>query len=279
MIRSKEIKTGFVLLMFVFLTSICVAQDVKGSKDHSLFNRMPGYKIEAYEEKEFEVYDKFKSENGKQTSVEGHYYFISYYINKGEKEATDAQIIRNFVIAVTKIGGKVIHEKKAEVYLHLIKDKKETWVRVRTKNRGAGYQMWIIEKAVMEQNIVADPKAMGDDIERTGRVAIYGIYFDTDSYTIKPESEPTLKAIAELLKTKTNLNVYVVGHTDMTGDFDHNIKLSKNRAKAVVDALVKDYGISSKRLISKGDGPLSPVSTNKTEEGRKLNRRVELVER
>lgn len=270
---------GFILILLLTISCLITAQDVTGSKDHPLFNRMPGYKIEAYEEKDFDVYDKFKNESGKQTSVEGHYYFISYYINKGEKEATDAQIIRNFVNAVTKIGGKVIHEEKTEVYLHLIKDKKETWVRVRTKNRGAGYQMWIIEKAVMEQNIVVDPKAMSDDIDRTGRVAIYGIYFDTDSYKIKLESEPTLKAIAELLKTKTNLNVYVVGHTDMTGDLDHNMKLSENRAKAVADALVKDYGISAKRLIAKGFGPLSPVSTNKTEEGKQLNRRVELVER
>ena len=93
------------------------------------------------------------------------------------------------------------------------------------------------------------------------------------------ESDPTLKAIAELLKAKDNLNVYVVGHTDMTGDFDHNMNLSENRAKSVVDALVKDYGISAKRLIGKGVGPLSPVSTNKTDEGKQLNRRVELVER
>jgi len=277
--KVMKIQTGLILTLFLFLSGTLSAQDVAGSKDHPLFNRMPGYKIEAYEEKDFDVYDKFRDKNGKETSVEGHYYFISYYINKGEKAATDVQITRNFINAVTEIGGKVIYEKKDDVYLNLVKDNKETWVRVRTKNRGAGYQMWIIEKALMEQDIVADPKAMGDDIERTGRVAVYGIYFDTDSYTIKPESDPTLKAISELLKTKSNLNLYVVGHTDMTGDFDHNMKLSENRAKAVVDALVKDYGISAKRLIAKGDGPLAPVSTNKTDEGRQLNRRVELVER
>lgn len=272
-------KTIILLLALHMFCPTSFSQDVAGSKDHPLFNRMPGYKIEAYEEKDFEVYDKFKNEAGKQTSVEGQYCFISYYINKGEKEATDAEIIRNFVNAVTKIGGKVINQEKTDAYLQLIKDKKETWVRVRTKNRGAGYQMWIIEKAAMQQNIVADPKVMGDDIERTGRVAIYGIYFDTDSYKIKPDSEPTLKAISELLKTKTSLNVYVVGHTDITGDFDHNMKLSEERAKSVVNALVNDYGISAKRLNAKGNGPLSPVSTNKTDEGRQLNRRVELVER
>jgi OOP family OmpA-OmpF porin len=277
--KTMKIQTGLILTLILFLSCTLSAQDVTGSKDHPLFNRMPGYKIDTYEEKEFGVYDKFRDKNGKETSVEGHYYFISYYINKGEKAASDDEVIRNFINAVTKIGGKVIYQKKDDVDLDLVKDNKETWVRVRTKNRGAGYQMWIIEKALMEQNIVADAKAMGDDIERTGRVAVYGIYFDTDSYKIKPESDPTLKAIAELLNTKSSLNVYVVGHTDMTGDFDHNMKLSENRAKAVVDALVKDYGISAKRLIAKGDGPLAPVSTNKTDEGRQLNRRVELVER
>ena len=273
-------KTFLISVVVILFNFTSFAQEDKaGSKDHPLFNRMPGYKIDNYEEKEFGVYDKFRDKNGKETSVEGHYYFISYYIKKGEKAASDDEVIRNFINAVTKIGGKVIYEKKDDVYLDIVKDNKETWVRVRTKNRGAGYQMWIIEKALMEQNIVADAKAMGDDIERTGRVAVYGIYFDTDSYKIKPESDPTLKAIAELLNTKSSLNVYVVGHTDMTGDFDHNMKLSENRAKAVVEALVKDYGISAKRLIAKGDGPLAPVSTNKTDEGRQLNRRVELVER
>jgi len=273
-------KMKMILIVCFLLSAVIYSQeDIKGSNDHQLFNRMPGYKIDGYEEKDFGVYDKFKNSDGKVTSVEGHYYYISYYIKKGEKAASDDQVIRNFINAVTKIGGKVIHEKKDDVYLNLVKENKETWVRVRTKNRGEGYQLWIIEKNLMEQNIVADPKAMGDDIERTGRVAVYGIYFDTDSYTIKPESEPTLKAIAELLKTKTNLNVYVVGHTDITGDLDHNMKLSENRARAVVDALIKDYGISSKRLIGKGVGPLSPVSTNKTDEGKQLNRRVELVER
>jgi outer membrane protein OmpA-like peptidoglycan-associated protein len=277
--QSLKIRTSLILILLLVLSCTLSAQDVAGSKDHPLFNRMPGYKIDTYEEKEFGVYDKFRDKNGKETSVEGHYYFISYYINKGEKAASDDEVIRNFKNAVTKIGGKVIYQKKDDVYLDLVKDNKETWVRVRTKNRGAGYQMWIIDKALMEQNIVADPKVMSDDIEKTGRVAIYGIYFNTDSYKIKPESDPTLKAISELLKIEPSLNVYVVGHTDMTGDFDHNMKLSENRAKAVVDALVKDYGISAKRLIAKGVGPLSPVSTNKTDEGKQLNRRVELVER
>lgn len=277
--QAMKIQTRLILILLIFISFIVTAQDVAGSKDHPLFNRMPDYYIEQYEENEFDVYDNFRDSKGKKTSVEGHYSFIQYRINKGEKAASGDQVLRNYINAVSKIGGKIVFEKRDDAYFSLINNKKETWVKVEIFNRGGGYRLWIIETAAMEQSIVADPKAMGDDIDRTGRVAIYGIYFDTGSYNIKPESDPTLKVIADLLKTKSSLNVYVVGHTDMTGNFDQNLKLSENRANAVVDALVKDYRVSAKRLSGKGVGPLSPVSTNNTDEGKQLNRRVELVER
>lgn len=269
-----------ILAIFIFYSLSLAQEDAKGSKDHPLFNRMPGYRIMGYEDKEFNVFDKFLDEKGKKMTVEGHYYYFNYGLNKGEKMASGPQVLRNYINAVKKAGGNVVYEEGCcNVYLKLEKNNRITWVRVKAYKDAGSYQVWMVEETEMKQDIVADPKAMGDDIERTGRVAVYGIYFDTDSYTIKLESEPTLKAIAELLKTKSKLNLYVVGHTDFTGDLDHNMKLSENRAQAVVDALVKDYGISAKRLIARGVGPLSPVSTNKTDEGKKLNRRVELVER
>ena len=277
--QALKIQKGLILTLLLFLGSTLSAQDVKGSKDHPLFNRMPGYRITGYNEHDFNVYSDFYIEKGKNISVEGHTYNINYGLNKGVQPASGPQVLRNYKNAVKKAGGSVVYEEDSNVYLKLVKDNRVTWVRVNASGDAYSYFVWIIEEAEMEQDIVADPKAMGDAIELTGRVAIYGIYFDTDSYKIKPESNPTLKAIAELLKTKSSLNVYVVGHSDFTGDFDHNMKLSENRAKSVVDALVKDYGINEKRLFGKGVGPLSPVSTNKTDEGKQLNRRVELVER
>jgi len=108
---------------------------------------------------------------------------------------------------------------------------------------------------------------------------LYGIFFDFDKADVKPESEPTLNEIANLLKQDTKLNLYVVGHTDNKGKFDYNVDLSKRRAAAVVKELTKKYGVSPNRLTPDGVGPLAPVSTNETEDGRKLNRRVELVAR
>jgi outer membrane protein OmpA-like peptidoglycan-associated protein len=85
--------------------------------------------------------------------------------------------------------------------------------------------------------------------------------------------------MAKLLKINARLNVFIVGHTDNTGTFEHNMKLSRERAAAVVNALVGKYGVASARLSPMGVASLTPVSSNKTDEGKAKNRRVELVER
>jgi outer membrane protein OmpA-like peptidoglycan-associated protein len=96
---------------------------------------------------------------------------------------------------------------------------------------------------------------------------------------LKPESKSALDVIATFLNENKELEVYIVGHTDGTGGFDHNLSLSQNRAKAVVNALIKDYAIDPDRLASHGVGPLSPQKTNQSETGRTQNRRVEMVQR
>lgn len=136
----------------------------------------------------------------------------------------------------------------------------------------------IIEQTIMEDDLIkvnADEMLKG--IKADGKIALYGIYFDFDKSIVKPESESTLIEIAKLLNDNSALNLFVVGHTDIQGSLEYNLILSKNRADAVVNELVKKHGILQSRLTGQGVGPLAPVSTNETEEGRKLNRRVELV--
>jgi outer membrane protein OmpA-like peptidoglycan-associated protein len=136
----------------------------------------------------------------------------------------------------------------------------------------------IVEKQEMAREVVADAKSMLSDIERKGSASVYGIYFDFDKADIKPESEPAIREIAKLLKENKTLMVYVVGHTDNVGTLDYNLKLSKARADAVVRELVTKYGVEAKRLKAHGVGSLAPVASNRTEEGRAKNRRVEVVE-
>ncbi|MEA2005910.1 MAG: DUF4892 domain-containing protein [Acidobacteriota bacterium] len=139
-------------------------------------------------------------------------------------------------------------------------------------------QLDIIEVNPMETGLVTvNADALAKDITRTGHVAVYGIYFDTDKAEVKPESEPVLKEIAKLLQQNPELKLYVVGHTDNIGKLDYNMDLSKRRAESVVKALVENYGIKKERLKPFGVGPICPVATNATEEGRAKNRRVELV--
>jgi flagellar motor protein MotB len=144
---------------------------------------------------------------------------------------------------------------------------------------GNNVQLDIIEIKPMETGLVTvNAEALATDIAKTGHVAVYGIYFDTGKADVKPESELTLKEIAKLLIQSPNLQLYVVGHTDNVGTLNSNMELSKIRAEAVVKALISMHGIDSKRLQPVGVGPLAPVTSNKTEEGRAKNRRVELVE-
>ena len=118
---------------------------------------------------------------------------------------------------------------------------------------------------------------MSEGIDRDGKIALYGILFDVGKSVIKPESAPALQMVIDYLVANPAVKIYVVGHTDNTGLFASNITLSKARAKAVKDYLVTKGKIAATRLGSDGVGSLCPVATNGTEEGKALNRRVEIV--
>jgi flagellar motor protein MotB len=138
----------------------------------------------------------------------------------------------------------------------------------------------VVETEAMDTGMVTvNAEAMAEGIDATGHIAIYGVYFDTDSAEIKPESSSTLEEISKLLANRPDLELLVVGHTDNQGAYDHNMDLSRRRAEAVATALTVDYGISASRLQAAGVGYLSPVASNDTEPGRGMNRRVELVKR
>ena len=127
------------------------------------------------------------------------------------------------------------------------------------------------------ENRMLDAEKMLSSIAESGKVALYGIYFDTDSDNIKETSAPTLQEIARLLADNPVLNLIVVGHTDNQGSYDYNMDLSRRRADAVANSLTGDYGVNSSRLRSAGVGYLAPAASNADEAGKKLNRRVELV--
>jgi OOP family OmpA-OmpF porin len=140
-------------------------------------------------------------------------------------------------------------------------------------------QLHIIEIEPMQENMVTvDADAMAKGIGEEGKIALYGILFDTDKATIKPDSQPTLKQISTLLNNNSDLKIIIVGHTDNQGEIGYNMDLSTRRAKSVEATLISDYGVAKDRLSAWGVGYLSPVASNRNEAGRAKNRRVELVE-
>jgi outer membrane protein OmpA-like peptidoglycan-associated protein len=237
---------------------------------------MSGFWIAAYKDTEHDAHTFYDS-SGNKVSVEGRKYYIDYRLKKGAQPPGRLMIIKNHENALKKAGGTIFQRNKGNLYSRVEKDGKEVWIHL---NSGVdrNYRLTIVERKQMAQKMTVNPEALFGDIATTGHAAVYGIYFDHDSANIKPESKPSLKAIADMLNTNRSLKLYVVGHTDMTGGFDYNVGLSLKRANAVVKTLLSEYGIAAQRLVGKGAGPICPVGSNKNESGRKLNRRVELVE-
>ncbi|HUD57480.1 MAG TPA: OmpA family protein [Terracidiphilus sp.] len=152
------------------------------------------------------------------------------------------------LVLMMKLKDPVLHEGKFRIEVVKIEFKTPNPVN-------------IVEKQLTEQK----------------RAITYGIYFDFNKDSIKPESEPVLKQIVQAMMDNPGWKLTVNGHTDNMGGDAYNLDLSKRRAAAVKQALVSRYHIAPDRLSTDGFGASSPVDTNDTLEGRARNRRVELT--
>jgi len=168
----------------------------------------------------------------------------------------------------------------AEHYISATKQQGDAayFVTVVIADRRDLYAVDVLQTAAMETGTVSVTlELLKSKIEAEGRIAIYDILFDTGSAAIRPESEAALETIAAYIKGSATRRFYIVGHTDDTGSLESNMKLSHDRAESTVGALTSKYDVGAASLSAHGVGALSPVAGNTTENGRQLNRRVELV--
>ena len=135
----------------------------------------------------------------------------------------------------------------------------------------------IVSQGSAEHLVLLKSDELAQGIDLDGHIPAYGIYFDPGQAEIKPESADQLAEIARLLRTRPTLALQVVGHTDNQGDQAQNLDLSRRRAEAVVTVLTRDFAIDPARLIAHGLAGLAPLAANASEEGRAMNRRIELV--
>jgi outer membrane protein OmpA-like peptidoglycan-associated protein len=105
-------------------------------------------------------------------------------------------------------------------------------------------------------------------------VVLNNIFFEFDSYELKTESEIELKKVVEFMKQNPTVRIEISGHTDTIGSEEYNLQLSENRANEIAEFLSK-Y-IDGSRIKAVGYGSSKPISSNKTEQGRRKNRRSEL---
>lgn len=285
--------------------------------DHPLAGRYEGSEIETFRQVEFDEYllPTGPFEDGgfaESRTVEGRITWIGYRNPKGR---STLEIFRNYQERLAGEGfeelfvcesidacgywfGTNLFDADPEKFLHAADTGPDEGIRYLAARRGGaeapawaqvvvyddGTNVWtrvrVIEaKARETDKIVVHAEEIAERVGAEGRVALRGVYFDTDEARIKPESEPQLREIADYLDANAGVEVFVVGHTDMRGTLEHNLDLSRRRAEAVVTALREQYGVEPGRLAARGVGPLAPAATNRTEEGRASNRRVVLVER
>ncbi|MEO0294454.1 MAG: DUF4892 domain-containing protein [candidate division WOR-3 bacterium] len=309
---SLKILIFYFLILFFFINDIFAQQDIKGSKDHPVISRYPGSFIYHYEVKEFDEFyilleplkssSDFDIQKAKKEKVEGKVTKIQYQAPKGK---SSLEVFKNYEEAVKKANFDILYSARGKEIagirkfldpyfwnIYATQDDENNFFYLSAKNKtknlvlsicvlpsfdGPKVFLGIVELKEMEKGLIT-AKDIYERIKSEGHIAIYGIYFDFNKSDIKPESEPTLKEIAKFLKEHPEIKIYVVGHTDNVGKLEYNMELSKKRAEAVVRELTEKYGIEKERLKPFGVGPLSPVASNNTEEGRAKNRRVELVE-
>lgn len=263
------------LLLSVPAAAASDPRDDRKCKDHPLLSRVPGHWIHHCEEIEFDARE-IPTAKGTTVPVEGRVWHIVYYLNKDVPKVSDIQILRNYQNAVKSLGGSEVYSDKGRTSFRVRSGGRDYWVELWT-SYASGYQLFITQAGAMAQGVTANAAALANDIRATGHAAVYDILFDTGKADIKPESAQAVGEIAKLLKSDAALKLYVVGHTDNVGSVESNLKLSDQRAQAVLKSLVAQHGIAAARLRAFGSAQFAPVAANDTEEGRAKNRRVDLV--
>jgi len=296
-----------VLFLIATLVGFTTAAFAEEGQDHPMVNRYPDTKISHYDFKEFEEAQLLLSkpyEKGdewvadKVLPLEGQVTYIHY---TKPDTVSALQIFRNYQSAFNKSGFKELFVcnrpctetnlssfkdllKARELYLNHARDNQ--YIAAQKGNvyvsmfvNDGGVWLFVVEKGEMatDKISVVGNSPIAEALNKSGRVDVYGLTFDTGKSTLKPSSQTTLSELAQILNDNQQINLDVIGHTDNVGTEESNLTLSQQRSDQVVAALVSDYGISPTRLNPLGKGQSQPVASNDNEKGKATNRRVEFV--
>jgi outer membrane protein OmpA-like peptidoglycan-associated protein len=202
-----------------------------------------------------------------EVQVVGTGYIIKYYGNL--PTVSTLAFVNAYDEALTAAGWTVISRNRgsdATLTAHYAKNGRDLWAYLHMG--GEEYSIKVADVGV--DNDIARQFA------KDCHVALYGVLFDFNKATLKPESDSVLRRVLAFLQKDAALKLEVQGHTDNVGGDDYNQKLSDARSKSVL-AWLTQQGVAASRLSFKGYGKTHPVASNNTDEGRAKNRRVEIA--
>lgn len=182
-------------------------------------------------------------------------------------------ILRSYENSIKQLGGIKLTAEDAPAFGdHMFYvDKSKTWILLHNLNNQV--YLSILEGKNFEQLVTAGQLA--EQINQQGFVTL-NVNFDTNKSLVKDADKPVINEVISLLKNDPTLKLSIEGHTDNVGNAAANKTLSQARSDSLV-AYIVAAGIPAKRLVAKGFGSESPISDNRTDEGKAKNRRVELV--
>lgn len=123
----------------------------------------------------------------------------------------------------------------------------------------------------------AVPEVLSDRLRAAGHYVLSDLRFQTGTTDLGDATYSSLEMLAEFLQANPSAEIALVGHTDATGELETNIGLSKRRAASVRERMITVHGVAADRIQAEGMGYLAPRASNLTDEGRALNRRVEVI--
>lgn len=187
---------------------------------------------------------------------------------EGPSTLSDFAVRETYESALRAAGWEPLCEGGSHVLsAHYTKNGRDIWLHIlpQVSPSRAQYEL-----------TVADAGAgLRAELKKNCKAAVYGVNFDFDKATLRPDAEPALTQILRLMKDEPKLALEIGGHTDNVGQPPYNLKLSDARAAAVRQWLVA-HGIAASRLTSHGYGDTQPLVPNTSEENKARNRRVEV---
>lgn len=240
--------------------------------------------------------------NGVMTPVEGRIWKADIIGDPENNQWSAAYFEKSYHEAITAAGGVKVHDamvpdaelerikdqatyfgeagsidywnSPAKVYIIRRADGGDVYIQFYTNTVYGGLQ--ILQQESFKQTItMLKSDEIKKQLDEKGKAVLH-INFDTDKATLKPEGMDAVKEIIKVPQADQQMKIAINGYTDNSGNAEHNKKLSEARAETVKSELIK-AGIDAKRLSAEGFGQDDPMADNSTEDGKALNRRVELV--